>query len=113
MAEWERRLLVCFQVREFGGMEDAQAECHAQGWMDGWMGGSTLAWLPEKGTHATLPGKELSRDVTDARTQQCRGEAEHIHLFPTADSSVSTQHSCLKPNKITAILEKRIRNIQE
>lgn len=38
----------------------------------------------------------LSVDLTDARTQQRRGEAEHVPLCPTAVSSVSMHHSYLK-----------------
>lgn len=73
-------------------------ECHAQGWMDG----SMLAWLPEKGTRAPQPGKG-----TEQRCDRCKNTAmqRRGRAYPPFSnsrmSSVSMQHSCLKPNKIT------------
>lgn len=92
-------------------MEDVQPGVPCRG-MDGWMDGSMLAWLPEEGIHATQPGKgtEQRSDRCKNTATQRRGRA-HPPFSSSRVSSVSMQHSCLKPNKITAIVGKRIPTI--
>lgn len=86
---------------ETGGIEDVQTGLPCTRMNACWPG----VQRPWHMLHSQASG--LSVDLTDARTQQRRGEAaEHVPLCWTAVSSVSMHHSYLKPNKTIAIMEK-------
>lgn len=94
--------LFCFQVWESGGMEDVQAGVPCTG-MEGWI----HAGLASQEGHTCYTARQGDEQST---AMQRRGTAP---LSNSTVSAVSMQHSCLKPNKVTAIVEKRIPNIQE